>query len=529
MGGTCRRVSRGSDHSLLRVAGRFVLKRREAAGTRNLVMLILLLMAAVPSWASTYYVSKSTGSDSNSGTSKGAAWAHLPGMASWTGSHTPVAGDTFILMGCDVWGSSDLPILWNWSGSSGNVITIGGEDHTWYNTTNCPSTWNRPIFDAQKTVLSGYNFMFEASASNSTSYVTLDNVEMRGLEVTSSDAGDFLDAFNQTNNWTLSNLYIHAWDSSADNCRIVQWQTGGNVFTNSVIDGSDGTGAAATASCYAFYPTPPDIKNSVIHDVPNGIVGYAGGLAGGTTVTVNGNLIYNINPSYEGESHINTMEWVGAGTYYVANNVFHDNGGEQMFFCNAGEVDYFWNNLWYNMNGAPPEADGRDSPCTAYFYNNTIVNTQSSGVCIGLTGASSGVTVNVENLHCISPGGFGSWGGGTTSLWQTPAQADADNSPNYDQYTASETYAYSPVAGTNSTVGAGTNLTASCSGSLTSLCFDTSYACTEQTVNGVVQAVCPTRTAVARPTSAAWDIGAYQDPSSSGPLQPPTNVKATAH
>ena len=67
-------------------------------------------------------------SDLNNGTSKTTAWAHLPGMASWTGSHTPVSDDTFILRGCDVWTSADLPVLWNWSGSSGSPITIGGED-----------------------------------------------------------------------------------------------------------------------------------------------------------------------------------------------------------------------------------------------------------------------------------------------------------------------------------------------------------------------------------------------------------------
>src|ERR1700735_490420 len=57
----------------------------------------------------TYYISKSTGSDSNSASaaqSKSSPWAHLPGMASCTSNcaaYSPVPGDQFILKGGDTW------------------------------------------------------------------------------------------------------------------------------------------------------------------------------------------------------------------------------------------------------------------------------------------------------------------------------------------------------------------------------------------------------------------------------------------
>src|ERR1035438_5998818 len=79
----------------------------------------LLLMSLNALAQHTYYVSKSIGSDSNTSTqaqSKTRPWAHFPGMASCASNcsgHTPVAGDTFVLMGCDTWVNADLPVLWN--------------------------------------------------------------------------------------------------------------------------------------------------------------------------------------------------------------------------------------------------------------------------------------------------------------------------------------------------------------------------------------------------------------------------------
>ena len=98
----------------------------------------------------TYYVSFSTGADTNTSTqakSKATPWKNLKYMTSATSnaaSYTVVAGDTFILMGCDDWPNASFPINWAANGTSGAHITIG-VDNTWYNTTNCPSSWNRPI------------------------------------------------------------------------------------------------------------------------------------------------------------------------------------------------------------------------------------------------------------------------------------------------------------------------------------------------------------------------------------------------
>src|SRR6267142_1721560 len=74
----------------------------------SIALLLLLTFAGLgnASAATTHYISKSTGSDSNNGTAKTSPWAHLPGMPSCTAncaSYTPGAGDQFILMGGDTW------------------------------------------------------------------------------------------------------------------------------------------------------------------------------------------------------------------------------------------------------------------------------------------------------------------------------------------------------------------------------------------------------------------------------------------
>lgn len=538
---------------------------------KRLILLPVVVLCALPLMATTYYVSKSTGSDSNNSTqaqSKSTPWAHLPGMAGATSSaksYSPVAGDQFIMMGCDVWGNSDLPVDWEASGSSSSPIYIGA-DKTWYNTSNCPSAWNRPVWDAQKSCWSGAqgNVMLVLGfVNNSVSYVTFDNIEMRGLEIKSSCAGgngngDYIQYYNPVTNTTLSNLYIHAWDSSVDNCIIVQAQAGSNTFTTGVIDGTDGTGVAAKESCYGFYPTPPDhITNSVLNNLVNPIVGYAGTGSGGTPPPMfwSGNTIVNQNDSYQGANHGNMIETVGGGTYYIYNNYMSNatcGGCESMMIGNPNETDYVFNNVIFNLGGSvsgggaeqtPSLPQGSASNWTSYFWNNTIVATDDQS-CTNNSGQGNSTLVYTQNTHCIQ----GETGGAVTDFnlvspnlselngptsgqsCSTSGCADYNSSPHFDQYTSTQTYAYSPVASTNSTVGAGANLTSTCNGNsnLTPLCSDITFY-SEQTISGVVVAAIA-RTANTRPSTGAWDIGAYlyngQDPP---PPAPPTGLTAVVN
>jgi hypothetical protein len=107
-------------------------------------------------------------------------------------------------------------------------------------------------------------------------------------------------------------------------------------------------------------------------------------------------------------------------------------------------------------------------------------------------------------------------------------------------YTASEGFAYSPTSGSSPTVGAGTNegtthlafcsalstaagLDSTLSDAAAACQNDTRYACLYNVSNHSNS--CPSRTANARPATAAWDQGAYQGTStqSSAP-NPPTGL-----
>lgn len=78
---------------------------------------MVLVLAAGTASATTYYVSSSSGSDANSGTSSAAAWqtiGHVNGQ-------TFLAGDSVLFKRGDVWNESLTPPS---SGSSGNPITF---------------------------------------------------------------------------------------------------------------------------------------------------------------------------------------------------------------------------------------------------------------------------------------------------------------------------------------------------------------------------------------------------------------------
>jgi Right handed beta helix region len=81
------------------------------------ILVIMLLTGSYNALASTYYVSSSSGSDANSGTSTTAAWQTIAHV----NLQTFLAGDSVLFKRGDVWNESLAPAT---SGSSGNPITF---------------------------------------------------------------------------------------------------------------------------------------------------------------------------------------------------------------------------------------------------------------------------------------------------------------------------------------------------------------------------------------------------------------------
>lgn len=515
---------------------------------RRLLLLFFLLAMKFPAQAaSTYYISSSTGNDTNTTTqakSKSTPWAHVPGMPAATSnasSYSAVAGDTFILMGCDVWyntpTTSNFPMALNHGGSTGNPVTIT-VDKTWYNATNCPSAWNRPIFDAHTssgsstpTQIGGttsgcggvfFNVFFTVSAS----YITVDNIEMRNFfyqndaENTCYGGNGFWE-IDSADYVTVSNTYEHAWSmgtynsSTSNDTDTFIWVEGSPLCPHCLLEYNVADNCATTSGSGTQPGGSLDMVNirySIFKCMANAYKPTIAGEFGWNEISYNGD-------SPDATIHPNMIESIGAGgsgVYYIHDNRIHDNYvGEGLQVGNPSETDYVWNNLWYNdtptgSNG--PQVPQSETPVAMYFFNNTVVDWNSCITSAGHGYTWSGAFYSQNNL-CINTAGSATSGSPTSS----PAAIIANNlgltitTATSDGYTAAQSRPYSPTSGSSVSVGYGANLT-----SLMPAGFaaeDASLQCTEQTVSTVIQSVC-SGTPIARPSSGAWSAGAYDYASS---------------
>src|SRR5579883_607678 len=472
----------------------------------------------------TYYISKATGSDSNTATqaqSKSTPWAHLPGMPSCTSncaSYRPQAGDRFILKGGDTWVASDLGVNWQWGGTSSARIYIG-VDQTWY----AGSAWTQPRFDCQRSSCSSNQFGNIIWIAGD--YVTFDNIEFTGYQ--QSSGMNLVGVY--ANNDEVANFYIHGWSrtsgSSGSNSYAItnNWSGGGgrgSNFHNNVIDGADDPNK--------------DFMGGILHGdiVRNNVIRYVYNGMNGVFNVIDGNLIEYNYVSTSGD-HCNMMFPQDAFTgsvLVVSNNVVRHAGcagGSTIFTMGNSNCTtctaYVYNNVIYDtaIDFDPGITIGSHvATGTYYVYNNTV---ESGGApCMGNGETPPRSTANFANNHCINSSTLCN-GTGTTcnnlggNLAQTLAQANSAG------YTASQLYAYSPTASNSPTVGIGTNRTASCSGNVAGLCSDATCPSYDSVNHRVVM-----RTVNARPASGAWDAGAYEFQASGRP-NPPGSLTLTVY
>lgn len=530
----------------------------------GLSVLILGLMITASASGATYYIA-SNGSDSNAGTSQSAPWAHLPGMGTWTGTHTPVAGDTFILRGCDVWGNSNFPIQWNWSGSGSSPIVID-RDTTWYNPTNCPNAWNRAIFNADGAVMggtecSGLNQFVKFSSVN---YVTMKWIELTGYYWNANAGGScgydhtgILVEASNSDYVTVDSWYIHNWGhgSSAGDSDHFWYLTGSTrcahcLFTNGIVNNTDSAVCGSTR-CGGGWEW--STTNSVFNWMVNELKPYTQG-------TFCGNNLSGTGHGFDG-THENIIEPVGGSTgpnyYYFCNNYIHDNSSGELQFGNTGDVYYIWNNVDVQGSNvrtwAFPQQPGANMHLN--FWNNTIVPSAGGPAILTCDSCNPATwaSVNIENNYVITASTSGSvptqpgligcspndcgtnpfpTSGSRTianNVISTPANASNQG------FTGSSLYVYSPQSGncngiaTNCPIGAGVDLSSLWPSNFSS--SDTTYACVQAVVNTVVQSVCNQRTPIARPVSGPWDVGAYEFSSGSAgtPPNPPSALAAVVN
>ena len=479
------------------------------------------------------------------------------GTSAWhgklDGNHTPVAGDTFVLRGNDVWTNSNFPIAWTWSGSSSSGITVG-VDKTWF----AGSSWNRPVFTAGGSPInppdcpsgSGSHYFLALSKAQ---YVTFQWIEWTGLYWNNDQQNSCFQTTgffyaSQSDYITIDQMYIHDWthgksSGTTDSSDLIAYTTYGTppycsncVVSNSVINNSDGDGASASTLSGGGVRNW-NLENNVIAYV---VQGYLSPLySRPSQIQVVGNNISHVgmsfsNPPQSAPPHPNCIETTGvvgggSGTavFIVANNYIHDiQTCEGMQVGNPNEDDIVFNNIWDLGASAVGGANGPQVPQSSsshnfMFFNNTV-RWASGCLTAGIHGTSFNSFI-VQNNHCINNGMTivnGSIPGSTVNHNVGMSNSDASS----QGYTSSESYVFAPTAADNTTVAAGTNVASNWPSGFST--DDTTYACTQQTVASVVQSICPARSATNK-RSSSWDAGAYQwSDSSAVPPSPPTGLAA---
>jgi hypothetical protein len=497
---------------------------------------------------------------------------------------TPTAGEGFIFEGGSQWhygtgtpliGGSGITV--SQSGSSGSPLYYG-VDPTWFS----GGSFARPIFNQDNplstSTVSSCTFSDTGTAYNVTgSFVITDGFEFTGNCLPSGSNSTFS---QESGNHNIDErLYIHGWTVPTGFTSDLDGKIGQPSNSNpgtpnnnrtlfSVIDGVD----SSLASCNS--PSCIDQSgNGVLNheatgwgigdgeDVEYSIIRHTSqGIQAGNICVLIGDLFEYIFEPDTG-AHGNVLEAVlgnnAAGycsTFIAYRDVtrFTDTGET----WNPSSSNYFifnstWTGPFGHSFGTPPtvfdpnclelagDTNGSNTVTAAHLYNNTHQQCEAYATASNSTtgGWASGSTIALENEHVMdftSPvcsSGFWAVRSGSSAtctdnggeVFQTTSVANGQG------YTTSNTYA--PTSGSNATVGAGNNNTSFCSGlsgflgvSSARVQADcktaTSEAVSEISSWGGEFASYPTITVNTRPSSGAWDAGAYEFTSSGAATQP---------
>jgi hypothetical protein len=173
------------------------------------VVLTLNVVIAHSAQASTFYIDFASGADSNAGASTATPWKHAPGMQGCSGNcaaKTPQPGDRFIFKGGVTWDHTCFEMDLNWSGTAGNPIYYG-VDKTWY----AGTAWSRPVFSADHVALPFGGPWASIIGAGSQSYITLDNLELKGHHAMQNQGTGSI-AYGCMTYFIMQNLYVHDWE-----------------------------------------------------------------------------------------------------------------------------------------------------------------------------------------------------------------------------------------------------------------------------------------------------------------------------
>ena len=269
----------------------------------------------------------------------------MSGCSNTCGSHTPSAGEGFILRGGDTWtATSDMNgLIVMWSGNSSHPI-YWGVDQTWFNSGVCGASWCRPIFNANSVTTSNIFHLVNQS------WVIIDNIEIKGMR---NDVNGCQNSGGS--NVRCTQLYFHGWShtGSSNNVGFFAQCGSGSMMDHNVMDGSDSsknTMNGVYSSCAGT------VQYNYFNYMVSGILGNVD--------NINNNIVENAVESIDGD-HCNGIFTFGSRirqTLYVFNNI------TRKMQCGGGV------NFWLIGNQS-----GGCAGCTSFAYNNIIDASAVSG------------------------------------------------------------------------------------------------------------------------------------------------------
>ena len=446
---------------------------------------VLLLASAFLARGASYYIDWTSGSDTNAGTSTGAAWKRHPYMTGWSGSYSHAAGDRFLFKGGVTWPASALPLTIAATGSSDSVRDYYGVTNGWGS--------GRAVFDSE------YETNYSTiDADGVSGYLTFEGLEVKRLTC-SANFGPGLLVFSSPVSVTITNCYLHSWRldpavSTDDAHGGVINALGGD--TTLVIDGCEIENASNIDRWNGVAVRQWGvIRNSRVHNNSSGVL---------FCLDFDGSWLYRIaypSNSFDPTYHLNgvyldPMAVSSSTVGYIRNSRFWDvSGGANMAYPNPrGATVYVYNNRFHGVQSSQmaieidPYAYGSTNATgDVYVYNNTIAlyGTNWPGIhVVDRSGLPKLRTLVARNNHVIGAGtatisdassGTVATNVASHNLIQTPAAAVSQG------YISTN---YVPSLASGGTVDTGTN---SPSGLFTTDSLT-----------------------VSRPQGSAWDIGAYE-------------------
>jgi hypothetical protein len=422
--------------------------------------------------------------------------------------------------------------------SSSITCTLGSSAGTQTGASFSFSLWTRPIMSGSNTV---HKFLETAS---SIKFVTVDGIEwtdmFSNLSSPTSGQVDYIDISRNINsNIRITKNYFHGGNVAHDGAHAAHFiiaSTGSgdssNELDHNVFDNSDWC-TAATPPLISGPTCTIDAIEGTIFDMHDNFIGYfsCGIVTDWATLIYENTMQVIVLSPDNGVDHENGIENNGGTGVLMFNNLvrhFVNNGIVDFQLAPVTSSSYGFNNVLPDMDGGNMEQCYEGAPANNHceWFNNTAEAGPDSGTPSGVCGRNTGgnTTSTVTNQHCISTQTGTNWWTGSatfvTNLVQSKTTASGQG------YTNASTYAFQPTSVSGGTVGTGTNKSSTCT-TINGLSTIAGAACLQDTTYGVAYdsvshiITGPGRSSTnPRPSSAAWDIGAYQFSSSTKPNPP---------